>query len=364
MKPTITLVGRPFAAAGMGERLRAVFRSLLAVGIDARLRDIAPRERPETATELHARLVERLDSDFTLLVMDSEERKLLSTSLEAELGEAGHTIVYPPWEPQRAPGGWARELEQCAEVWAASSYSAAAFRGVVSHPVTVLPLPCHPVLSRSFSRRHFGISETAYVYVFFFDLASFTERMNLHGLLDVVDRLRAARPFAEFQLVVRLANPGADAAATARLKSALEPHRRQVRLIDSALSTDEVASLARLGDAFVSLHRAEDFGFGPGAAMYFGKPVVATGFSGNLEYMTPETALLVDFKMVPVQEGNAQAVWAEPDLEQAVGHMMQLLDHPESGRGLGARASAHVRTYFSQRACGLRYAARLAELSR
>jgi len=52
------------------------------------------------------------------------------------------------------------------------------------------------------------------------------------------------------------------------------------------------------------------------------------------------------------------------DLEQAAGHMMQLLDHPDGGRALGARASAHVRTHFSQRACGLRYAARLAELSR
>jgi hypothetical protein len=84
--------------------------------------------------------------------------------------------------------------------------------------------------------------------------------------------------------------------------------------------------------------------------------------------MTPETALLVHSRMTLVQEGQrpraSRQAWAEPDVEQAAAHMIKLLDDPDGGRALGARASAHVRTHFSQRACGLRYAARLAELAR
>lgn len=371
MSPTVTLVGRPFGPTGMGERLRAVFRLLRAVGVDAHVRNVAdPGEHPEPeeASDLRARLVERLDGDFTVVVMNGDERELVSTRLASELGQAGRTIVYPAWELQRYPEAWASELDHYDEVWAASSFSGAALREVVGRPVTVQPLPCHPALARPFHRRHFGISETAYVFVSLFDPASATERMNPQALRDAVDLLRAARPFSEFQVVVRLGHPGADPAATARFKAWLEPHRRQVLLIDSPLSGDEVTSLVRVGDAFVSLHRAEEFGFGPGAAMYFGKPVVATGFSGNLEYMTAETALLVNSTMVLVQEGqrphaSCQA-WAEPDVEQAAAHMIKLLDDPDGGRALGARASAHVRTHFSQRACGLRYAARLAELAR
>lgn len=366
----VMLVGRPFHPDGLGERLRAVFRSFRAVGVEARIlaiEDPAEHPGPEMA-DLRARLADRLEGDFTIVVMNGDEQELVSSVPASERGNAGRTIAFPAWEPQAYPESWARELDHYDEVWAASSYSGAAFRGVVRRPVTVLPPPCHPALSRSFSRRHFGISETAYVFVFFFDLASFIERMNPHALLEAVDRLRAARPFAEFQVAVRLGNPGANPDAAARLRSALEPYRRQVLLIEAALSGDEVTSLVRVGDAFVSLHRAEDFGFGGGAAMYFGKPVVATGFSGNLEYMTPQTALLVNSTTVPIPEGHypraAGQLWADPDVEHAAAQMVKLLDDPNSGRVLGARASAHVRTHFSVRACGLRYAARLGELAR
>jgi glycosyltransferase involved in cell wall biosynthesis len=367
MSPTVTLVGRPFQSAGSGERLRAVFRALRAAGVDARvwnLADPGDRTGPEATDDLRARLVEQVTGDFTIVVMDGDERDLAS----AGLGQGGRKIASPAWEPQRDPESWARALEPYDEVWAASTYSGDAFRGAVRRPVTVLPLPCQPALSRSFSRRHFGISETA--YVFLFDLASLGERMNPQALVDVVDRLRTARPFTEFQVVVRLGDPEADPSAAARFKAGLEPHRRQVLLVESPLSGDEAASLVRVGDALVSLHRAEDFGFGPGGAMYFGKPVVATRFSGNLEYMTPETALLVDATMIPVRQGQGQGphaaglAWADPDLDQAAALMVRLLDDPDGGRALGARASAHVRTHFSPRACGLRYAARLAELAR
>jgi hypothetical protein len=44
--------------------------------------------------------------------------------------------------------------------------------------------------------------------------------------------------------------------------------------------------------------------------------------------------------------------------------MIALVDDPARGRALGVRASAHVRTHFSLRAAGLRYAARIDEVLR
>lgn len=370
MSPKVTLVGHPFAPIGMGEHLRATFRALRSVGADVWVRDVwgMPGTKDfQGVDDIRGRLVERLDSDVTVFTLNGDEREPAFRRLGQDLAGAGYKIDYPAWELSRYPEVWARELEHYDEVWAASSYSGAAFRECVRRPVNVLPLPCHPVISRPYSRRHFGISETAYVFVFFFDLTSHIERKNPFALLDAMGRVRAARPFAEFQVVLKLGNPSADPAAGARFKAALEPHCRHALLIDGVLDGDEVKSLVRLGDAFVSLHRAEGFGFGPGEAMYFGKPVVATAFSGNMEYMTPETAMLVDYKLISVQEGQyphaAGQVWADPDVEQAAAHMVRLLDDPDAGRALGARASAHVRTHFSRRSCGLRYAARLAELS-
>jgi hypothetical protein len=80
--------------------------------------------------------------------------------------------------------------------------------------------------------------------------------------------------------------------------------------------------------------------------MYFGKPVVATAFSGNMEYMTPDTALLVDYRLIPVKEGQyphaSGQVWADPAVDQAASHMVKLLDDPDAGRQLGARTPARA----------------------
>jgi len=102
--------------------------------------------------------------------------------------------------------------------------------------------------------------------------------------------------------------------------------------------------------------------------MYFGKPVVATAYSGNCDFMNADTACLVDYDLVAVREGavstRGSQVWAEPNVDQATSYMRQLLDDRDFGRGLGGRASAHVRTNFSYRAAGLRYLKRIQEILR
>ena len=61
----------------------------------------------------------------------------------------------------------------------------------------------------------------------------------------------------------------------------------------SSSSAAEMAALMRRADCYVSLHRAEGFGLTLGETMALGKPVIATGFSANLDFMTAENSYLV-----------------------------------------------------------------------
>ena len=92
-------------------------------------------------------------------------------------------------------------------------------------------------------------------------------------------------------------------------------------MIDRYLDPLDNSSLTALCDCYVSLHRAEGFGFGPAEAMWLGKPVIATGYSGNLDFMTAENSLLVDYRLVRIGPGAgpypADARWADPDVEHA-----------------------------------------------
>ena len=120
-------------------------------------------------------------------------------------------------------------------------------------------------------------------------------------------------------------------------------------IVDRALSYPEVLSLYASCDVLLSLHRSEGLGLHLIEAMQLGKPVIATNWSGNLDFTTPENSRLIDYKLVPVVSthpsyapkiiGDGQ-VWAEPDVEQAARAMRELADDPALRHHLGDRARA------------------------
>ncbi len=119
-----------------------------------------------------------------------------------------------------------------------------------------------------------------------------------------------------------------------------------VKLLDAVLPRNEVTGLMSLCDCYVSLHRAEGFGLSMAEAMALGKPVIATGYSGNLEFMTTDNSLLVDYNLVPIgrtwgpyREGQ---LWAEPSLEHAAQLMRRVFEDRASAMAMAERGRGAV----------------------
>ena len=85
-------------------------------------------------------------------------------------------------------------------------------------------------------------------------------------------------------------------------------------------------------DAYVSLHRSEGIGLTIAEAMGLGKPVIATGWSGNTDFMDVSNAFPVGYRLVELEENvgpyHAGEVWAEPSVEHAAELMRFVVDHP------------------------------------
>ena len=199
--------------------------------------------------------------------------------------------------------------------------------------------------------------------VFFFDFASFAERKNPGAVLEAFELLAARRPEADIHCVIK-SRGGHDAdeaqdALEARL-AALGP---RAQAIYGDLSDNEIKNLVRACDVFVSLHRSEGFGRGMAEAMAFARPAIATGYSGNLDFMAPGTGLLVDYELKPVAPGaypqGEGQVWAEASPEHASRLIEQLLDDPAAARAMGARARRFIAEHYSVEAIGRRYVQRL-----
>jgi hypothetical protein len=105
-----------------------------------------------------------------------------------------------------------------------------------------------------------------------------------------------------------------------------------------------------------------------GEAMYFGKPVIATAYSGNLDFMTEENSYLVPFSMVEIGSDAApypaDREWAEPDLDRAAALMREVFENPQAAGERGSRAAEDIRRTHSPEAAGEMIKVRIAQAKR
>jgi glycosyltransferase involved in cell wall biosynthesis len=125
--------------------------------------------------------------------------------------------------------------------------------------------------------------------------------------------------------------------------------RPDITVIDRHVSRAEQMALISHSDCMVSLHRSEGLGLHLMEAMWLDTPVIATRYSGNLEFMTDDNSALVDFELIPVTDRQGyyppEAVWADPDLDAAASAMRRMVADEQYRVGL---AEAGRRTMMEQ----------------
>jgi glycosyltransferase involved in cell wall biosynthesis len=361
----VTVVGYPFQPTGMAEHARSTVRALLAAGIAPRLLDVsddnAPPD-PDLERDFEPFLASQLGGGINIFGVNGDEAARVIERVGHAAFEGAYNIAYPAWELARYPAEWAAVLDRFDEVWAPSTFVQKALQGAVKRPVHHMPLPVDLKLTAFLGRRRFGIPEDAFVVLFFFDLLSYATRKNPGAVLDAFEIVARRRPEADLLCVIK-ARGGRGDAAEAQLEARVAALGEKALLIAGDLSDNEIKNLVRVSDVFVSLHRSEGFGRGMAEAMAFGRPAIATGYSGNVDFMVEGTSLLVDYQPIPVAPGayphGDGQVWAEPSAEHAAALIEKLLDDPAAARAMGRRARAHVRETLSVEAAGRRLKARL-----
>ncbi len=256
------------------------------------------------------------------------------------------------WEVERFPERWRDAFSLLEEVWAPTDHVAAALTPLASVPVHRIRLPIAPAVPASRSRADLGLEAEPFIFLFAFDYLSVAERKNPLAVIDAFSR--AFGDGEEARLVIKCINSARDPEYHARVNSAAA--HPAIRIIDDYLSAEDNASLTAACDCYVSLHRAEGFGLGMGEAMWHGRPVIATGYSGNLDFMTRENSHLVDYDLTAIGPDCApypqEGVWAEPNVDHAAALMREVFDDQEGARALGARAAIAIRDTHSVAACG------------
>jgi|GEM_PF-1498113 len=272
-----------------------------------------------------------------------------------------YTVAVWHWELPELPPGFVSALELVDEVWAGSEFTRKAVAAATAKPVVTFPFPL-PRRSGPppCTRADVGLPE-GFVFGFMFDANSTVERKNPDGLIRAF--CRAFSPGEGPLLVVKVTN-GERGGAASRLR-ALAEGRRDVVLTDRYLPPEQNAAWTGLVDCYVSLHRSEGFGLTIAEAMSWGTPVIATGYSGNLDFTTEDNAFLVPWAPATVPPGGLYppgGAWAEPDLDAAARAMREVWEHPDEARARGERGQAFVQRAYSLQAAAKVVAERVAAI--
>ena len=232
------------------------------------------------------------------------------------------------------------------EVWVASEYVRKATSPVSPIPVVVAPLPIDAPPEARHGRGELGLPD-AFLFLFTFDFVSF-DRKNPLAVLEAFDR--AFAPGEGPVLVLKSVNGERKPARLTELRERCS-ERPDVVLLDRYLPVEENNALVAACDCFISLHRSEGFGLTMAEAMAHGKPVIATGYSGNLEFMRDDNSHLVPYELVDVPPGwwayAPGARWAEPEVETAAGFMRRVWECPDEASALGEQGRRHVLEQFT-----------------
>jgi glycosyltransferase involved in cell wall biosynthesis len=243
------------------------------------------------------------------------------------------------------------------EVWAPSAHVAQALAPVTAVPVSMIRLPVDPPRPKSSSRARLGLPDDGFLFVCSVDYLGGFERKNPLAVIEAFSR--AFGDHDDVHLAIHCRNHERDLGSHRELHAAAEGNPA-IHVLDDLEQEVSPSTLANLCDCFVSLHRAEAFGLELATAMWLGKPAVATGYSGNLDFMNAENSVLVDYKLVPMPgDADGGGEWAEPSVEHAAHAMRQLFEDPGSAQRLGARAAQDIRRTHSPEAAGEIIARRL-----
>jgi glycosyltransferase involved in cell wall biosynthesis len=279
-----------------------------------------------------------------------------------ESARAGQYRIGPwYWELERFPPQWMHAFHAVDELWVASPFIRDCLARVSPRPVLLISPPVEVSLRRAYARADFGLPADKFLFLFSYDFDSYVQRKNPRACIAAF--LEAFAPGNDrVMLAIKTLHGDRYPEQLAELRAIARADPR-VRLLELSLSRDESFGLISVCDSYLSLHRSEGFGLGMAEAMALGKPVVATGYSGNLAFMRPDNSCLVGYRLVPVGadkylQGEGQ-VWAEPDIADAARQMRRLVQDAAFRVELGARAARHMAEHFSARAVGLRVRERL-----
>lgn len=369
--PGVNLIGHPYAILGRAEDVRtaALACSLgsIPMCLINRYGDYGSHmEVKHKDFPFFSKIVKKPNHTVNIFYLNADE---MQSAWEhyGDLWFGGHfNIGCFAWELSHFPQEWYRSFENLQELWAPTEFIRQSLMSATQIPVVHMPFVIEPGTQGGLSRGDFSLPLDRFLFLFLFDFRSYVNRKNPQSVLEAFLQAFPVGSSAQVHLVIKVNGQQEKSEAYSAFLSDERLLDTRISIIEMELDDRGIKSLISICDVFVSLHRSEGFGRGLAEAMYYGKPVIGTAYSGNLDFMAPGNSCLVDYKLIPLREGDYPhwegQKWADPDVTQAAYYMRKLASEPDYALNIGENARSHILTHHSSHAVGLLMRQRLEQL--
>ena len=331
-------------ASGLGASARLSLETLRGGGYDARPIDLSGALMQDGALPGY---VAEAEGDGTgpgtiLLHASGFVMALAMLRLGRKRLEGKTVIGYWAWELPDLTPDWLPGLRFVHEIWVPSRFTAAAVARHTRLPVRVVPHPVPEIAGAA------PPGEGPLTVLVAFDMRSGFERKNPLAAIEAFRLAFGADPAV--RLIVKVSQAQSYPPGWQALSQAVAGAGNIV-LTDALLDAAGMAALLDDANIVLSMHRAEGFGLVLAEAMRRGKAVVATGWSGNADFLNEANSCPVAYRLVPACDPQGSydfpdQLWAEPDSADAARQLRRLTD-PALRERLGRSAQNDACVIFS-----------------
>jgi len=353
----VNVIGYATGEFGGGEGLRCTLRALGSASIPFTVKNISVpwhRNLDSTYTDFSE------DNPYPINLVHINPDSLSFDSCDTQYLQKRYNIGFWAWELKKFPSNWEFAFDLFDEVWTYSSYGTEAISEVSPIPVQKM-MPSIDLPQPSLDREAFGLPKDKLIFLFIFDFHSVVARKNPQAVIKAFKQA-FSKSNQDVLLVIKFSN-GQHHPQQRNQLYALSEDYASIRFIDGHLTKSEVNALIYNCDCYVSLHRAEGFGLTMAEAMFYGKPVIATAYSSNTDFMNVGNSFPVKYELVTTTEDYFPypkgSIWAEPDIAHAASLMQYVFHNYRKAQEVGARAAEDIKSLLSPQLVGQKIRSRL-----
>lgn len=347
---------------GLGEGVRSNIRAIKTTDVPYVINDFNITISKHVMDETQNALAVSEENPYNINLVQINIDRLHSVMQETDKSyfQNKYNIAFWAWELENFPEESKVFFSLFNEIWVPSNFCTEAISKVSPVPVVKM-MHSIEIETPSFTRKDFNLPEDKFIFMTMFDYYSSIVRKNPIATIEAYEK-SFGKNNPDVLLLIKTSISKEFPDEKKMLVDRIADNK-SIIIVEEILERDQLYSLMNCCDCFVSLHRSEGFGLTMAEAMYLGKPVIATAYSANTEFMNINNSFPVKYNLIKTGDlyyfSTEKDIWADADADHASEQMSLVYNDKNIAAAIAQRGQNDVKKFLSPEIMGEKIKQRL-----